>query len=239
MLSTAHCCAVQIVFSSSCTVYGNPQYVPIDEKHPLKAVSPYGRTKLIIEDIFRDLYAAEKDWKIILLRYFNPVGAHSSGNTPTIICVSICLRWNISLCVCCCCCCCCCCRPADGKEQQGLAVADLCPDMIAGEIGEHPVGIPNNLMPYIQQVALSQRDVLSVYGTDYNTRDGTAIRDYIHVVDLADGHTAALSHLAASTDTYCKPINLGTGVGSSVLEMVDVRLKSPQLVVSIMCCLKL
>lgn len=88
------------------------------------------------------------------------------------------------------------------------------------------MGIPNNLMPYIQQVALGQREALSVYGTDYNTRDGTAIRDYIHVVDLADGHTAALQHLADSKDTFCKPVNLGTGVGSSVLEMVDVSVSS-------------
>ena len=95
----------------------------------------------------------------------------------------------------------------------------------AGEIGEHPVGVPNNLMPYIQQVALGQREALSVFGTDYNTRDGTAVRDYIHVGDLADGHTAALEHLFGSSDTFCKPINLGTGVGSTVLEMVDVRIR--------------
>lgn len=156
-----------IVFSSSCTVYGNPQYVPIDEKHPLKAVSPYGRTKLMIEEIFRDLYASEKDWKIILLRYFNPVGAHSSG-----------------------------------------------------EIGEHPVGIPNNLMPYIQQVALGQREALSVYGTDYNTRDGTAIRDYIHVVDLARGHVKAIEWLAKHPEGACDVFNLGTGTPRSVMEML-------------------
>ena len=101
--------------------------------------------------------------------------------------------------------------------------------LCAGEIGEHPVGVPNNLMPYIQQVALGQREALSVYGTDYNTRDGTAVRDYIHVVDLADGHTKALKHLFGSEDTFCKPINLGTGVGSTVLEMVDVRTKPAHL----------
>jgi UDP-glucose 4-epimerase len=156
-----------IVFSSSCTVYGNPEYTPLDEKHRLQAVSPYGRTKLIIEDMFRDLFASEKDWRIILLRYFNPVGAHPSG-----------------------------------------------------EIGEHPVGIPNNLMPYIQQVVLGQREELSVFGDDYDTPDGTCIRDYIHVVDLAEGHVAALKHIEGSKEPYCDPINLGTGTGTSVLGMV-------------------
>eukprot|EP00884_Botryococcus_braunii_P011499 jgi/Botrbrau1/2034/Bobra.0047s0014.1 len=156
-----------MVFSSSCTVYGNPQYTPIDEKHPLQAASPYGRTKLIIEDIFRDVAVAEKDWRIILLRYFNPVGAHPSGR-----------------------------------------------------IGEHPVGIPNNLMPYVQQVALGQRPHLNVFGSDYPTRDGTCIRDYIHVMDLAEGHVAALKKLEGTPDIGCVPYNLGTGTGTTVLEMV-------------------
>lgn len=157
----------RMVFSSSCTVYGQPEYTPLDEKHRLQAVNPYGRSKLIIEDMFRDLFAAEPDWQIILLRYFNPVGAHASG-----------------------------------------------------EIGEHPVGIPNNLMPFVQQVTLGQREVLSVFGDDYDTPDGTAIRDYIHVVDLAEGHVAALKHLFSNTNPYCDPINLGTGVGTSVYGMI-------------------
>jgi UDP-glucose 4-epimerase len=127
----------QMVFSSSCTVYGNPQYVPIDERHPLAAVSPYGRTKLIIEDIFRDLAASDPAWRIILLRYFNPVGAHPSGR-----------------------------------------------------IGEHQVML-NNLMPWVQAVALRHRPVLKVYGTDYDSRDGTCVRDYIHVMDLAEGEGGA------------------------------------------------
>ncbi|KAK9905085.1 hypothetical protein WJX75_009459 [Coccomyxa subellipsoidea] len=156
-----------MVFSSSCTVYGNPEKVPINEEHPLKAVSPYGRTKLIIEDIFRDVAAAEPEWRTILLRYFNPVGAHPSG-----------------------------------------------------KIGEHPVGIPNNLMPYVQQVALGQRPALSVFGSDYPTRDGTCVRDYIHVMDLAEGHVAALDKLFRTPDIGCVPINLGTGMGTTVLEMV-------------------
>lgn len=117
-----------IVFSSSCTVYGIPETVPITETTPLKAISPYGRTKLFQEDMFRDIAVGDKTWRILLLRYFNPVGAHPSG-----------------------------------------------------ELGEHPVGIPNNLMPYIQQVALGQRDFLRVWGGDYPTSDGTAVRDYIHV----------------------------------------------------------
>ena len=155
-----------IVFSSSCTVYGNPQYVPIDEAHPLAAVSPYGRTKLIIEDIFRDLAASDPAWRIVLLRYFNPVGAHASGR-----------------------------------------------------IGEHQVML-NNLMPWVQAVALKQRPTLAVYGTDYPTRDGTCVRDYIHVLDLAEGHVAALRKLAATEKLGCVAYNLGTGTGTTVLEMV-------------------
>ena len=122
----------RMVFSSSCTVYGEPAYTPLDEKHPRSAMSPYGRTKLMIEDIFNDVAPAEEGWRVILLRYFNPVGAHPSGR-----------------------------------------------------IGEHPVGVPNNLMPFVQQVALGIRPALNVFGTDYPTRDGTCIRDYIHVSDLA------------------------------------------------------
>ncbi len=155
-----------IVFSSSCTVYGNPQYVPIDEAHPLAAVSPYGRTKLIIEDIFRDLAASDPAWRIVLLRYFNPVGAHASGR-----------------------------------------------------IGEHQVML-NNLMPWVQAVALKQRPTLAVYGTDYPTRDGTCVRDYIHVLDLAEGHVAALRKLAGAEKLGCVAYNLGTGTGTTVLEMV-------------------
>lgn len=155
-----------LVFSSSCTVYGNPTYVPLDEKHPLKAVSPYGRTKLIIEDIFRDLSASDPEWNIILLRYFNPVGAHPSG-----------------------------------------------------KIGEHQVML-NNLMPWVQAVALGHRPVLQVYGTDYPTRDGTCVRDYIHVVDLAEGHVAALKKLEKEPKLGCVAYNLGTGQGTTVLEMV-------------------
>jgi len=160
----------QMVFSSSCTVYGNPTKVPIDETHPLSAASPYGRSKLIIEDMFRDFAKSPegKEWRIILLRYFNPVGAHPSGM-----------------------------------------------------IGEHPIGIPNNLMPYIQQVALGIRPQLTVFGSDYNTKDGTAVRDYIHVMDLAEGHVAALQKLADNPELGCVPINLGTGTGSTVLEMIS------------------
>ncbi|KAJ9514039.1 hypothetical protein QJQ45_021132 [Haematococcus lacustris] len=157
----------QMVFSSSCTVYGMPDKVPITEDTKLNAISPYGRTKLFQEEMFRDLSASDPEWRILLLRYFNPIGAHPSG-----------------------------------------------------QLGEHPVGIPNNLMPYIQQVALGQREVLRVWGNDYPTPDGTAIRDYIHVMDLAEGHVAAVVKTLKTPDMRCKPINLGTGTGSSVLEMV-------------------
>ena len=154
-----------LVFSSSATVYGDPHTVPIREDFPLSATNPYGRSKLIIEDILRDLIKAEPSWRIALLRYFNPVGAHESGL-----------------------------------------------------IGEEPNGIPNNLVPYIAQVAEGRREKLSVYGGDYPTPDGTGLRDYIHVVDLADGHVKTLSKLATAPGivTY----NLGTGRGNSVLEMV-------------------
>jgi len=154
-----------IVFSSSATVYGDPATVPIREDFPLSATNPYGRSKLIIEQILGDLALSDPEWRIALLRYFNPVGAHESGL-----------------------------------------------------IGEEPNGIPNNLMPYIAQVADGRRDQLSVYGGDYPTVDGTGVRDYIHVVDLALGHVKTLDKLATGPGvvTY----NLGTGRGNSVLEMV-------------------
>ncbi|KAK4747931.1 hypothetical protein SAY87_014517 [Trapa incisa] len=156
----------KLVFSSSATVYGWPEKVPCTEESPLVATSPYGRTKLVIEEMCRDQYCADPEWKIILLRYFNPVGAHPSGY-----------------------------------------------------IGEDPHGIPNNLMPFVQQVAVGRRSALTVYGTDYSTNDGTGVRDYIHVVDLADGHIAALHKLDESS-IGCREYNLGTGKGTSVLEMV-------------------
>ena len=154
-----------LVFSSSCTVYGEPETVPITEDTPLGASRPYGRTKLHIEEMLRDVAATGAGWRIALLRYFNPVGAHPSGL-----------------------------------------------------IGEDPVGIPNNLMPYIMQVAVGRRDHLVVHGGDYPTPDGTAVRDYLHVVDLAEGHLAALDHLDAIDGAVA--VNLGTGTGSSVLDVV-------------------
>jgi len=154
-----------LVFSSSATVYGDPASVPIFENFPLSATNPYGRSKLMIEEMLRDLHKADPTWRIALLRYFNPVGAH-----------------------------------------------------VSGLIGEEPNGIPNNLVPYIAQVADGRRERLSVYGSDYPTPDGTGLRDYIHVVDLALGHLATLSKLA--TDTGIFTYNLGTGRGNSVLEMV-------------------
>ena len=160
-----------IVFSSSATVYGDPHAVPITEDFPLQATNPYGRTKLFIEEILRDLCTSDEQWKAVLLRYFNPIGAHSSG-------------W----------------------------------------IGEDPNGIPNNLMPYIMQVAVGQRDELSVYGSDYPTSDGTGVRDYIHVVDLALGHLAAINALPKITG--CRAYNLGTGHGYSVLEVLEAARKA-------------
>ena len=155
-----------LIFSSSATVYGDPDVVPIDESSALRATNPYGRSKLMIEEILRDLAVAQPDWRIGILRYFNPVGAHESGL-----------------------------------------------------IGEEPNGIPNNLMPFIAQVAEGRREVLSVYGNDYPTTDGTGVRDYIHVVDLSIGHVKTLDRLQKSPGiaTY----NLGTGSGSSVLEMIQ------------------
>lgn len=154
-----------LVFSSSATVYGNPHTVPIREDFPLSATNPYGRTKLMIEKILMDLAASDPAWNIAMLRYFNPIGAHSSGL-----------------------------------------------------IGEDPEGIPNNLMPYISQVAIGKLEKVSVFGNDYPTKDGTGVRDYIHVVDLAEGHLAALDKL----ETGCGLVvyNLGTGKGYSVLEII-------------------
>ena len=154
-----------LVFSSSATVYGDPASVPIREDFPLSATNPYGRTKLMIEEILRDIGKADPAWRIGLLRYFNPMGAHASGL-----------------------------------------------------IGEDPNGIPNNLIPYVAQVAAGRLKELSVYGNDYPTTDGTGVRDYIHVVDLARGHLAALNALRGSTGVLT--VNLGTGRGYSVLEMV-------------------
>ncbi|GJX48786.1 bifunctional UDP-glucose 4-epimerase and UDP-xylose 4-epimerase 1 [Tanacetum coccineum] len=167
-----------LVFSSSATVYGQPKKIPCVEDFELKAMNPYGRTKVLqtalkdalslyLEEIARDIHTADPEWKIILLRYFNPVGAHESG-----------------------------------------------------KLGEDPIGIPNNLMPYIQQVAVGRLPELNVYGHDYPTNDGTAVRDYIHVMDLADGHVAALKKLFTKEDIGCFACNLGTGKGTSVLEMV-------------------
>ncbi|MES9858172.1 MAG: UDP-glucose 4-epimerase GalE [Sedimenticola sp.] len=153
------------VFSSSATVYGDPETLPITEEFPLSATNPYGRSKLIIEEILRDLYRSDSSWNISILRYFNPVGAHESGR-----------------------------------------------------IGEDPNGIPNNLIPYVAQVAVGKLEKLSVFGGDYPTKDGTGVRDYIHVVDLSKGHIKALEKLAESPGLIIH--NLGTGQGYSVLEMV-------------------
>jgi len=154
-----------IVFSSSATVYGDPKTVPVKEDFEVSATNPYGRTKLFIEFILRDVYKSDSSWNVVLLRYFNPVGAHESGT-----------------------------------------------------IGEDPKGIPNNLMPYIQQVAVGRREHLGAFGSDYPTADGTGVRDYIHVVDLAKGHLAALKKIESNPG--CVTYNLGTGVGYSVLDML-------------------
>ena len=154
-----------LVFSSSATVYGDPQRLPLTEDHPLSATNPYGRTKLMIEDILRDLHRSDPSWRLALLRYFNPAGAHASGL-----------------------------------------------------LGEDPQGVPNNLMPYVAQVAVGRRDHLTVWGDDYPTPDGTGVRDFIHVVDLALGHLKALERLRGHAE--CFAVNLGTGTGYSVLEMV-------------------
>ncbi|XP_047975875.1 bifunctional UDP-glucose 4-epimerase and UDP-xylose 4-epimerase 1-like isoform X1 [Salvia hispanica] len=165
-LMAKHNCK-KLVFSSSATVYGQPDKIPCVEDFELKAMNPYGRTKLFLEEIAQDLHKADQKWTIILLRYFNPVGAHESGM-----------------------------------------------------LGEDPRGIPNNLMPYITQVAVGRLPELNVYGHDYPTPDGSAIRDYIHVMDLADGHVVALEKLLQRNEIGCVAYNLGTGRGTSVLEMV-------------------
>lgn len=155
----------QIVFSSSATVYGEPRYLPFDEDHPIAPTNPYGRTKAMVEDMIRDWASANADASAVLLRYFNPVGAHESGH-----------------------------------------------------IGEDPQGIPNNLMPFVAQVAVGRRAKLAIYGDDYDTRDGTGERDYIHVVDLAAAHIAALTY--AGRAVGCEAINVGTGAGTTVKELV-------------------
>jgi UDP-glucose 4-epimerase len=159
------------VFSSSATVYGDPQRLPITEDAPLSATNPYGATKLMGEQILRELERCDPSWRIAYLRYFNPVGAHASGH-----------------------------------------------------IGEDPRGIPNNLMPYVTQVAVGRREFLQVFGDDYPTPDGTGVRDYIHVVDLAEGHVAALRHLLAGGNSLT--VNLGTGRGYSVLDVVNAFAKA-------------
>lgn len=155
----------RLVFSSSATVYGDPHTVPIQEYFPTSATNPYGRSKLMVEEMLRDIVAADPRWSVVLLRYFNPVGAH-----------------------------------------------------ISGQIGEDPNGIPNNLLPYIAQVAIGRLKQLSVFGNDYPTPDGTGVRDYIHVVDLSLGHLKALQYIADRHGVFT--FNLGTGQGYSVLEMV-------------------
>jgi UDP-glucose 4-epimerase len=172
LLEAMDTCNVKtLVFSSSATVYGDPQRLPLTEDHPLSATNPYGRTKLVIEDMLRDAFAGDDSWRFGILRYFNPVGAHESGL-----------------------------------------------------IGEDPQGVPNNLLPFVAQVAVGRREFLNVWGNDYATPDGTGVRDYIHVVDLALGHLRALEALGrplpGSAKGLCLAINLGTGVGYSVLDMV-------------------
>lgn len=154
-----------LVFSSSATVYGQPEYLPLDEKHPVRATNPYGNSKLHVETILKEVASADSAWRIVCLRYFNPVGAHASGL-----------------------------------------------------IGENPQGVPNNLMPYIAQVAIGQRSILNVFGNDYQTPDGTGVRDYIHVVDVAEGHAAALRYLISHAGWQA--INLGTGQGYSVFDVI-------------------
>ena len=161
----AECDVKNLVFSSSATVYGEPQRLPLTEDHPLSSTNPYGQTKLVIEEMLRDLYRSSPAWRISILRYFNPVGAHASGL-----------------------------------------------------IGEDPQGTPNNLLPFVAQVAVGRREFLNVWGNDYHTPDGTGVRDYIHVVDLALGHLKALQRLEQHAE--CRAINLGTGMGYSVLDMV-------------------
>lgn len=160
----------KIAFSSSATVYGKPKSLPIKENFPLSTTNPYGTTKLIIEGMLRDLYKADNEWSIAILRYFNPIGAHESGL-----------------------------------------------------LGENPNGIPNNLMPYIIKVATHELECLGIFGNDYDTHDGTGVRDYIHVVDLAKGHVKAIEKVLNSTG--CDAYNLGTGKGYSVLDLVNTFMK--------------
>ena len=164
LVAMQNCGVGILIFSSSATVYGEPQYLPLSEDHPLSATNPYARSKLFIEDMLRDVYRVNPNWRIAILRYFNPVGANQSGL-----------------------------------------------------IGEDPQGIPNNLMPYVAQVAVGRRECLNVWGGDYPTHDGTGVRDYIHVVDLALGHLKALDALSRP---QCIEVNLGTGMGYSVLDVV-------------------
>ena len=166
-----------LVFSSSATVYGIPKKLPIKEDFPLSTTNPYGTTKLMIERILKDLYTSDNTWHIALLRYFNPIGAHSSGL-----------------------------------------------------LGEDPNGIPNNLMPYIVKVATGELECLSIFGDDYDTKDGTGVRDYIHVVDLALGHIAAIEKIDKEPGVY--NYNLGTGVGYSVLELVKTFSKVNNIIVN-------
>ena len=154
-----------IIFSSSATVYGDPHALPIKEDFPLSVTNPYGRTKLMLEEILGDVYTADNEWNVVLLRYFNPIGAHESG-----------------------------------------------------DIGEDPSGIPNNLLPYVMQVAVGKLEKVNVFGDDFDTHDGTGVRDYIHVVDLARGHVAALKKLEKGSGLT--KYNLGTGVGYSVLDII-------------------
>lgn len=158
----------RLVFSSSATVYGDPKYLPIDENHPVNATNPYGRTKQFVEEMLRDVSMSTSGWKIVCLRYFNPVGAHESGM-----------------------------------------------------IGEHPSGTPNNLMPLIAKVAIGKIPNLTIYGNNYATIDGTGVRDYIHIMDLAEGHVAAIERLDYLPSSH-SVVNLGTGKGASVLELIKL-----------------
>lgn len=168
LLEAMNACAIRtLVFSSSATVYGDPEYLPLDENHPTSAVNPYGRSKLYVEAMLKDIARSDPSWKVACLRYFNPVGAHESG-----------------------------------------------------DIGERPNGVPNNLMPYIAQVAIGLQPSLKIFGDSYQTKDGTGVRDFIHIMDLADGHAAALRFLEKNPG--CHMINLGSGQGHTVLEMVNV-----------------
>lgn len=160
----------KLIFSSSATVYGNPEFLPFTEAHPLRTTNPYGQTKLVIEEMLRNLHVSDPTWSIAILRYFNPVGAHESGL-----------------------------------------------------IGENPQGIPNNLMPYIAQVAIGRRQCVNVFGNNYPTKDGTGVRDYLHVVDLASGHLKALAFLDRP---QCTAVNLGTGKGYSVLDVIHAFSKA-------------